>query len=75
MLWLKLPEIASECRYTHVIEHAFGYGIGDASGFAQRFGNSLLELAARRMDAIDAPFIATEAAAPPFLRRLARSPS
>ena len=49
VLWLKLSEIASECQYTHVIEHVFGYGIGNASGFAQRFGNSLLELVARRI--------------------------
>ena len=65
VLWLKVSESTSECRYTHVIEHVFGYGIGNASGFAQRFGNSLLELVARCMDAADAPFIATEAAASP----------
>ena len=62
VLWLKLSDIASECQYTHVIEHVFGYGIGNASGFAQRFGNSLLELVARRMDVLDAPFLAAEAA-------------
>ena len=65
VLWLKLSEIASECQYTHVIEHVFGYGIGNASGFAQRFGNSLLALVARRMDEVDAPFLAAEAAASP----------
>ena len=65
VLWLKLSDTASECQYTHVIEHVFGYGIGNASGFAQRFGNSLLELVLRRMDAIDAPFIAAEATASP----------
>ena len=65
VLWLKLSDIASECQYTHVIEHVFGYGIGNASGFAQRFGNSLLELVARRMDVLDAPFLAAEAAASP----------
>ena len=65
VLWIKLSEIASEYRCTHVIEHVFGYGIGNASGFAQRFENSLLELVARRMDAADASFIAAEAAASP----------
>ena len=73
VLWLKLTDVASDCRYTHVIEHVFGYGIGNASGFAQRLGNSLLHLVARRMDVVDAPFLASEADANPscaaWLRR------
>ena len=60
-----LTEVASDCRYTHVIEHVFGYGIGNASGFAQRLGNSLLYLVARRMGVVDAPFLASEADANP----------
>ena len=51
----------------------FGYGIGCASGFAQRFGNSLMHLVAQRMDALDAPFLAADAANDPsraaWLRR------
>ena len=73
VLWLKLTDVASDCRYTHVIEHVFGYGIGNASGFAQRLGNSLLHLVARRMDVVDAPFLTSEADADPscaeWLRR------
>ena len=73
VLWLKLTWVASSCPYTHVLEHVFGYGIGCASGFAQRFGNSLMHLVAQRMDALDAPFLAADAANDPsraaWLRR------
>lgn len=61
VLWLKLTGVPSACPYTHVIEHVFGFGIGCASGFAQRLGNSLLHLVSKRMDAMDAPFLEADA--------------